>query len=44
MPLNTQVTLQAFDKWVIDFIGLINPLVRRTRAKCNITMIDYLTS
>jgi hypothetical protein len=25
MLLNTHVTLQAFDKWEIDFIGSINP-------------------
>jgi hypothetical protein len=30
IPLNPQVTLQAFDKWSIDFIGTINPQARRS--------------
>jgi hypothetical protein len=43
MPLNPQVTLQAFDKWAIDFIGPINPPVKRTRSRYIITTTNYLT-
>ena len=30
IPLALQLTLQAFKKWVIDFVGLINPPGKRT--------------
>ena len=43
MPLNPQVTLQAFDKWAIDFVGPINPSGKRTGARYIITVTDYLT-
>ena len=43
MPLKPQVTLQAFDKWDIDFVGPMNPPRKRTSARYIITAIDYLT-
>jgi hypothetical protein len=43
MPLRPQVTLQAFDKWAIDFVGPINPASKRTGERYIITMMEYLT-
>jgi len=43
MPLVPHVTLQAFDKWTIDFIGPINPPGKKTGVRYIITTIDYLT-
>ena len=43
MPLKPQITLQAFDKWAIDFVGPINPPGKRTGARYIITVTDYLT-
>lgn len=42
MPLNTQVTLQDFDKRAIDFVGPINPPGKRTGSRYIITATDYL--
>jgi hypothetical protein len=43
MPQNPQFTLNAFDKWEVDFVRPINTPRHRTRAKYIITMMDYLT-
>ena len=43
MPLVLQVTLQAFDKWAIDFVGPINPPAKKSGARYIITATDYLT-
>ena len=43
MPLVPQVTLQAFDKWAIDFVGPINPPAKKSGARYIITTTEYLT-
>lgn len=42
MPLNPQMTLQSFEKWAIDFVGLIKPQ-GKTGACYIITTMEYLT-
>jgi hypothetical protein len=37
------VTLQDFDKWAMDFVGPINPQMKRSRARYIITATYYLT-
>jgi hypothetical protein len=43
MPLIPQVMLQDFDKWVVDFIGPINPPTKRSGERYIITVTNYLT-
>ena len=43
MSLVLQVTLHAFDKWVIDFVGHISPTGKHTGAHYIITVTNYLT-
>lgn len=42
-PLHPQVSLQPFEKWVIDFVGRIQPLGKKTGARYIIIMTDNLT-
>ena len=43
IPLVPQITLQEFDKWVVDFVGPISPAGKHTRAIYIIVVMDYLT-
>jgi hypothetical protein len=43
IPLAPQLTLQAFEKWAIDFVGPINPPGKCTGARYIITATEYLT-
>jgi hypothetical protein len=43
IPLIPQLTLQLFDKWVVDCIGPINPPTRRSGARYIIVVTKYLT-
>ena len=43
MALKPKVTLQALDKWAIDFVGPINLPGKRTDARYIITVTYYLT-
>jgi hypothetical protein len=43
LPLQPVRKLQAFENWVVDFIGPINPLNRHSKAKYIFTATNYLT-
>lgn len=43
LSLNPQVTLQAFDKWEIDFVGPIQRPGKKMGARYIITETEYLT-
>jgi hypothetical protein len=38
------MTLQAFEKWAIEFMGPINPPGKHTRARYISTATEYLTT
>jgi hypothetical protein len=42
MPLAPQLTLHAFEKWAIDFMGPINQLGKHTGDRYIITVTNYL--
>jgi hypothetical protein len=43
LPLHLVQALQEFEKWAVDFIGMINPTTKHSKARYIITTIDYLT-
>ena len=43
ISLVPQITLQTFDKWLVDFVGHINPTRKCTGARYIITATDYIT-
>jgi hypothetical protein len=43
LPLQLVRALQAFEKWVVDFIGPINPIAKHSKDRYIITATDYLT-
>jgi len=43
LSLNLQISLHPLEKWVIDFVGPIQPLGKKTGAWYIITTTEYLT-
>jgi len=43
LPLQPVRALQKFEKWVVDFIGPINPTTKHSKARYIITVTNYLT-
>jgi hypothetical protein len=43
MRLAPRLTLKAFEKWEINFVGPINPPGKHTGAQYIITATEYLT-
>lgn len=43
LPLNSQISLQVFDKWEIDFVGTIKPPGKNMGAQYIITATEHLT-
>jgi hypothetical protein len=43
LPLHLVGSLQAFENWVVDFIGPINPPAKHSKARYIITTTDHLT-
>jgi hypothetical protein len=43
LPLHHVRAFQAFEKCAVDFIGLINPLAKHSKARYIITATDFLT-
>ena len=43
MPLVPQLTLHAFDKWVVEFVGPISRAGNQIGARYIITTMNYLT-
>jgi hypothetical protein len=43
LPLQPVRVLQEFEKWVVNFIGPINPPTKHSNARYIITTNDYLT-
>jgi hypothetical protein len=41
MPLQSQVVIEPFDKWAIDFVGPISPMLRK--KKYILVCIDFVT-